>query len=247
MKTFLPTSPHAFVLSTIFVVYVAAGVTAANAESALHTLTAEYLMAPNDEKSIATNNMIKALISDPSSTGVISADAKQTIEQEFNKYATRQNIILASLVNISSVEEKVRMLGSGPMRMPQSGRFDDTTQWAAKLMMARRGDQYSINDLLSFANEQDFHNKSIFVSTDFKYVPKLEIVEFLSEQLFSDERLESTKSSVLGVPAANYAASSLAVILKGFPVDYEEDFGYTEDDIVICRDWMIEQSEWKFK
>ena len=50
-----------------------------------------------------------------------------------------------------------------------------------------------------------------------------------------------------GPLVAEYAIITLAKMLYGFAVDFKETYGYTEEEIQTCREWMSNQKEWQFK
>ncbi len=80
-----------------------------------------------------------------------------------------------------------------------------------------------------------------------KYVPQPAAVEYLKDLLLSDERLDPFSPTIPGPLAATYAASSLAVLLEGFPVNYRNDYSYTDAEIRKCRRWIRAQTEWTFR
>jgi hypothetical protein len=167
--------------------------------------------------------------------------------QLFRQDIGRQTILLAGLAGVESVSDDLRLLARQPIREPSAGRFFGTPEWAANLVLARQGDSLSIGALLDCAREQDLHTQVVVVAVDFQYVPQPEVVAFLQAYLGSDERLEPVKSTVQGLPVANYAASSLARMLAGFPVEYREDYSYTDEEIRACRVWMSTQKELRFR
>ena len=169
------------------------------------------------------------------------------IEEQFHNNTTRETILLAGFAGIESLSDEIYSLAARPIEEPQAGRFYGTKVWAANLVLARQGNSLSIAKLLDFAKKQDLHTRVVFILVDLQYVPQPEIVDFLRSYLDSDERLDSVKSTVKGILAANYAASSLARILLGFPVNYREDYSYSEEEIRACRIWMSKQKEWKYR
>jgi len=177
----------------------------------------------------------------------VSQNTKQMIETQFHNNINRQTILLAGLAGVESLSDEIYFWASQPMEEPQVGSFHGTNEWAANLVLARQGNTQSVARLLEFTKKQDLHTTVVFILIDLQYVPQPEIVDFLKGYLDSDERLEPVKSTVEGLPVANYAASSLARILQGFPVSYREDYSYSEREIRACRAWMSEQKEWKYR
>lgn len=212
-------------------------------QSRMQNLISQYKSAPNDLKSASTRNMIDELLIDPTAHRSLDISTKKMIEERFNKNPEQQNIILASLAGIESAQEKIKALAAKPI--PKEDWFG--TDWTARLMMARLGDQTSLNDIMTIANRQDLHKKSIIVAIDFKYVPQLTALDFLIKQLFSNERLESEIENGRGSLVAKYAISSLAVLLKNFPLEYRDHFGYTDDEVILAHEWISKQTEWKFR
>lgn len=178
----------------------------ADNQSRMQNLISQYKSAPNDLKSASIRNMIDELLIDPTAQRSLDISTKKMIEEQFNKNPEQQNIILASLAGIESAQEKIKKLAAKPI--PKEDWFG--TDWTARLMMARLGDQTSLNDIMTIANREDLHKKSIIVAIDFKYVPQLTALDFLINQLFSNERLESEIENGRGSLVAKYAISSLA-------------------------------------
>ena len=134
---------------------------------------------------------------------------------------------MAGFAGIESASDEINLLANKPIEEPGSGRFYGTNEWAANLVMARRGNASSIAKLVDYAKKQDIHTQVVFILHDLQYIPQPEIVEFLKEYLDGDVRLEPLKPHLEGSLAATYAASSLAMILKGFPVNYREDYMFS--------------------
>lgn len=215
----------------------------ADNQSRIQQIISQYKSAPSDLKGASTQNMINELLLNPSSRKALDSSTKEMIEEQFNQNLEAETIILASLAGVESAQEKIKLLAARPI--PKEYWFG--TDWAARLMMARLGDQVSLNNILTIANKQNLHAKSTTVTIDLKYVPQLTSLDFLKNQLFSDERLEPIKDTVPGSLVATYAASSLAIILQNFPLDYREDFSYSDDEVIQAREWMSQQTEWKFR
>lgn len=224
-----------FILATVHAV--------ADNQSRIQQVISQYKSAPSDLKGASTQNMINELLLNPSSRKALDSSTKQIIKEQFNTNLGSETIILASLAGIESAQEKIKALAAKPI--PKEDWFG--TDWAARLMMARLGDQTSLNDIMTIANRQDLHKKSIIVAIDFKYVPQLTALDFLIKQLFSNERLESEIENGRGSIVAKYAISSLAVLLKNFPLEYRDHFGYTDDEVILAREWISKQTEWKFR
>lgn len=232
--------------TSLFIAYLAlifSEVVLADTQSRMQNLTSQYKSAPSNLKGASTQNMINELLLNPKSRKTLDSSTKQIIEEQFNTNLGSETIILASLAGIESAQEKIKLIAAKPI--PKEDWFG--TDWAARLMMARLGDQVSLNDILTIANRQNFHAKSTTVAIDFKYVPQLATLDFLKNQLFSDERLEPVKNTVPGSLAAKYAMPSLAVLLENFPLDYREDFSYSDAEVIQAREWMSKQTEWKFR
>lgn len=215
----------------------------ADNQSRMQSLTSQYKSTPNDLKGAITQIMIDELLLNPTAQRSLDISTKKIIEEQFNKDPEQETVILASLAGIESVQEKIRLLAASKPLSPDRQFGND---WAAKLMMARLGDQVSLNDILTIADKQDFHTKSIRVTIDFKYVPQIATLDFLRNQLFSDGRLSEIDNGERPL-AATYAMASLAVLLKNFPLDYREHFGYTDEEVMKAREWMSQQTEWKFR
>lgn len=177
---------------------------------------------------------------------VVSERTKSILEAEFLKDANKETILLAGLAGVDAVSKQIREMADAPIVEPRAGRFFGTKEWAANLVQARNGDVASADKLLDFTKSQDLHTQVVFVAVDLKYAPHPAVVDYLGRILNSNERLEPVKATVKGMPVANYAASSLAKILKGFPVDYREDYSYSPQEIQSCRSWMAAQKEWNF-
>lgn len=176
----------------------------------------------------------------------VSNKTKELIGKLFDQDVNKETILLAGFAGVNSAHDQISYWAHRPIPEPDVGSFFGTNEWAANLVLARQGDADSIEKLLDTAHKQDLHTLVVFVLVDFQYVPQSAIVEFLKQYLDSNERLEPVKSTVEGMPVAYYAASSLARMLKGFPVDYREDYSYSMNDIQKCRAWMSRQKEWKF-
>lgn len=216
----------------------------ADNQSRMQQAIAQYKSAPNDLKSASTRSMIDELLLNPTAQRSLDASTKKMIEEQFDKNLDQQIIILASLAGIESTQEKIRLLAA---TKPLSADRRFGNDWAAKLMMARLGDQVSLSEILAIANSQNLHMRSTRVTIDFKYVPQLATLDFLKNQLFSDERLERIIETVPGSLVAKYAMASLAVLLKNFPLEYRDHFGYTDDEVILAREWISKQTEWKFR
>lgn len=215
----------------------------ADTQPRMQTLISQYKATPDNLKDASTQNLIIEILIKPESRKSLDLSTKKIIEEQFKQNPDSENMILAALVGIESAQEKIKEIAAKPI--PKEDWFG--TDWAARLMMARLGDQASLNDILLIANRQNFHRKSTTVAIDFKYVPQINTLDFLKNQLFSDERLEPVKDTVPGSLAAKYAITSLAIILQNFPLDYREDFSYSNNEVIHAREWMDQQTEWKFR
>lgn len=238
-------------LVTIMVLMlIVCSVQAENANKELSSDNIERLM--RDVRSGSTDvrnySVKKALYVLSSSVNTkVSQETKRMIESQFHRHINRQTILLAGLAGVESLSGEINAFANQPVAEPRVGRFYGTNEWAANLVVARQGSALSITKLLEFAEKQNLHTRVVFILVDLQYVPQPEIVDFLKSYLDSDERLEPVKAKDKGMPVANYAASSLARILQGFPVDYREDYSYSEEEIEVCRAWMSKQRGWMFR
>jgi hypothetical protein len=222
----------------------AQGAPLGSSTTSIDQLTRDVTSTSTLVRNSSVNGLLRALSS--SRQVNVSRQSRDTLERLFRQNVDRQTILLAGLAGVESVSDDLRSLARQPIREPSAGRFFGTPEWAAHLVLARRGDPQSLDALLDFARRQDLHTRVVVVAVDFQYVPQPEVVEFLQAHLESDERLEPVKTTVPGLPVANYAASSLARLLVGFPVEYREDYSYTDEEIRACRAWLSAQDQPKF-
>lgn len=233
-------------VSALILIYMAPSAPAlSNPGAARIEKLAEGLQGSEVQKETSQEALLSALSS--SKEPAVSEKTKSIIEAEFLKEANRETVLLAGLAGVDSVLEQIREIAEAPISAPEAGRFFGTKEWAANLIITRNGDHTAANKLIEFAKTQDLHTQVVFVAVDMKYAPHPRVVEYLAGMLDSNERLEPVKPTVKGMPVANYAASSLAKMLKNFPVDYREDYSYSPKEIEACRDWMAAQKELNFR
>jgi hypothetical protein len=173
--------------------------------------------------------------------------AQQILENEFYKDQSKDNIMLAGLINNPKVLKKIKRISDLSIEDPGVGRFYGSPIWAASLVMARCGNNAKIQKIIEIARKEDIHTQVVFLFRDLAYVKQYEIVEYLVEYLYSLERLESPKETVLGLYYAAYVAAALSRMLINFPVPYKEDYSYTEEEINCCRSWMSDKRNWIFR
>jgi hypothetical protein len=174
-------------------------------------------------------------------------ESKKIIGEEFNKNATKEIIVLAGLADVDAAYEGIQRLASRPLVEPESGRYFGTSVWAAMLVTARKGNKTSIRRVLEAVdNEKDPVTRVAILLKELEYVRQPEIVDYLGKYMDSKERLEPEKPTAPGILYAQYAAVSLASMLKGWPVS-KEDLNYTEQEMDTCRRWMSRQKEWLFR
>lgn len=236
------------IIMVIAVLLMTVSVQADNGGEDFSPVNVDTLLQNTTSESTVTRNysLRRALYILSSSSKVrVNNETKALIERQFRADINRETILLAGLAGVASLSDEIQFWADRQISEPEAGRFFGTNEWAANLVLARRGNALSLGKLLDFAEKQDFHTIATVVLVDLQYVPQPEVVDYLKKYLDSDERLEPVKPTVKGMLAANYAASSLARILEGFPLEYREDYSYSEQEIEACRVWMSKQKEWK--
>lgn len=176
-----------------------------------------------------------------------SEESKKILEERFNKEPTKEMVLIVGLAGIDGVHERIQHLAGRSLAELSAGRFYGTNAWAALLVTARNGDKTSIKRLLKAIDSEN--NPVIQVATllrELEYVQQPEIVDYLAKYLDSKERLEPEKPTAPGTQHAQYAAVSLARMLKGWPV-VKEDLNYAEEELERCRQWISSQKEWYFR
>jgi hypothetical protein len=199
----------------------------------------------NSESSLVKSGALKFLLG--FSTSDFNEDSKKIIDEEFSKKNTKEIIMLAGLADADAAYEGIQRLASRPLVEPESGRYYGGNVWAAMLVTARKGNKTNIERVLKAVdNEKDPVARVTILFKELNYVRQPEVVDYLGKYLDSKERLESVRPGGLGALYAQYAAVSLAHMLRGWPVS-KEDLNYTEQELDACRQWMSRQEEWLFR
>jgi len=171
-----------------------------------------------------------------------SANARQTIEGALDgEVASKAEILLVGLANVESLIPKVRAIGLNPVREPEVGRWWGTREWAALLVLARRGEADARKVVQQVEAEKNIITRVTVCLQDVAYLRQPEGLDLLCKYLDSDERLPRVKDSAPGEPVNLRAAAALAKCLKEFPVKKEYPSDYTRADIIKCREWMKAQ------
>ena len=129
-------------------------------------------------------------------------------------------------------------------RGPYSHRFK-TSAWAARVVLARRGDPEALEGLLEIVGEQtDMQLRALSeVILDLGYVAQPETVAILEEILFSDLGTPSNpypdeiQNHWSAKPYAYMAIKPLAIAFEDFPVDYWKS-GFYKPDLQLARNYM---------
>ena len=177
-------------------------------------------------------------------------ESRTILENEYIKEKSKQNMLLAGMARVYSVESDIIEYAARQIEPPAVGKFYGTLSWAGNLVMARRGDKNSLRKVLSASQQADIHSRIIFLIKELAYLPQPEVAEYIADFVFSENRLESVKPTVAGLLHAQYAAAALSRMLSGCPVPYKEDYSYTDHEINMLRNWLTAKKlnkQWGFR
>jgi hypothetical protein len=172
------------------------------------------------------------------------------LELAFRNDPTKENLLLAEIAGVEWIDQEVEKYAEGRIEQPTSGMFYGTLPWAANLVRARRGNDESLQKVLAESRAADVQSQVVFLLGELAYVPRPEVVEYIAGFVFSEERLAPLKPTDKGLLHAQYAAAALSRMLAGSPIPYREDYSYSDEEIVVLRNWLRKtqaERNWKFK
>lgn len=228
-----------------------------------------YLIAnnltKNDTNSILKQSVVNFLLlgfkdQNSGTCGIVSDFLKEYPKKYYNDNA--QNKILellhltppyyhellklAGYVNPdSAIESITELLSSGIIK-------NNEPYWAAKLALARIGDQPSMDFCMKQIKMMKVNDDLIYdYVPDLIYTHQREAIDFLIQLLHSNEKncespnAESTEMIVCGYRIMEY----LAPVIKDFPLTINDSGDITTNDyteaLQICRDWFLQHSDYK--
>ncbi|MFH0910900.1 MAG: hypothetical protein V1918_05290 [Planctomycetota bacterium] len=128
------------------------------------------------------------------------------------------------------------------------GLWYGTDSWQARLTRARLGVQEDIQKCLQLVeSEKDEDRRVLRLLPDVGYIRQPAAIEYLKRYVYSEERLPRVKETAPGSPYAAYAIHVLCDALNNFPIRKDDGIGYTDDELVLCRQWLAEQTQWDIR
>jgi len=183
------------------------------------------------------------------SSDVYDDDAKDLIRKAFReKRLSKDTLRLYSIANMKEDLPELRKAFEAkewPPDDPKDETWYEDMKWAFRKVMAQFGDEESITYCVSRVDQEDRPRVKVGALTDLKRIRHPDVVRLLDKCLKSAEMVKGLHDSY---PLSGHAVHALTQLLDGFPVGKKRGpIWYSKTDIAKCREWMNEQTEWKFK
>ncbi len=216
-------------------------------QTSLATVLTDQIAQKGEKNELGNNPKRNLLDLSPTLTSKdFSPRMKAALEYEYEIERGEENMLLAGMAGVRSIERDIVRYARERIENPQAGMFYGTLPWAANLVRARRGNAESLQKILEAARKADVHTQIVFLLQDLAYVPQPEVVRYMAGFVFSGDRLEPIDSN-FAPPHAVYAAAALSRMLIGCPVPYKEDYSYTLEEIDLLRNWLETTKTFEFK
>ena len=175
---------------------------------------------------------------------------KNFLTERLEKKAEVRDIVLvvgvANMKTELSVLEGLLIDETQYEKKPHAGVWYGTTGWAARKARARMGVEKDIHRCIKLVtSEPDPIVRYAILFDDLQYVRQPQIIPVLSKYLHSPEPSLVVESDSVLLPARYWAVGALAKILQDFPIKKDAELLYREEDIEVCRNWMLAQKKWK--
>ena len=213
-------------------------------------------------KQKVSERLIKAIVdSDASVIGSAYEWLFSLEKEDFNEYAkeTIRNSLAKSqpdgrmikICGIADIKEELPLLEELLIEkdnVSYTTKWYYKTSWYARLARARMGIKEDIEECIKLSESvEDLDERVVRIFPDIGYIKQPEIIEYFKKYLESDERMPPLSSIVPGSLYASRVVHILAETLENFPIKQKDARNYMEEEIELCRKWILEQKEWQIK